>query len=318
MVKKGNKLTICTIEESIKDFLEELKKKLSKTKVNELTFSRYSFVCERHIIPYFKGLNLNHLNDESINDFVQYKLTNGSLKGKPLSAKTVNDIVCLLLQVVKNYCKLNNDIDKPSYKQNEITIFTETEYNKLKTHLSIGMDSRKLGIVVAMLTGIRIGELCALKWENINLDNGIISIEKTMQRVKNTDKTKKGKTKIIIDTPKSSASIRTIPIPAILLNKLEPFKAYANTYLLTNDIGYIEPRSYQRYFKNYLETCNINNTNFHTLRHTFATMAVAREVDIKTLSVLLGHTDVSFTMKRYVHPNIEHKRQQIEKLAIGF
>ena len=311
--KTQNKRGIKTIEQATKDFLEQ-----SRQKLKESTFSRYSFICERHIIPYFKDMELNNLDDEAVNNFIQDKLNNGGLTGKPLSPKTVNDMTCVLLQIVKDYCKLGDDIEKPSYKQNDVNIFTETEYNQLKAYLSIGVDNKKLGIIVAMLTGIRIGELCALTWRNIDLDNGIIFINKTMQRVKNTDATKKAKTKIIIDNPKSNASMRKIPIPEILLNKLKGFKSKESTYLLTNTTDYIEPRIYQRHFKACLQECTIKDNNFHTLRHTFATLAISRGVDIKTVSILLGHTDVAFTMKRYVHPNMEHKRLQIEKLAIDF
>jgi len=315
---KSNHLKLRTVEEAVKKFLADLKIKLAKNKIKESTFSRYIFLCERHIIPYFKDISLEHIDDEHLNEFIQYKLDNGGLEGKSLSHKTTNDIVSLLLQIVKNYCKVDSDFEKPSYKLSDITIFTEKEYGKLKAYLSIGTDSKKLGIIVAMLTGIRIGELCALKWENIDLNSEVITINKTMQRIKDMDSNKKSKTKIIIDAPKSDSSIREIPVPEILLRKLEKFKANDNTYLLTNTTNYIEPRIYQRHFKSYLAESDIKDNNFHTLRHTFATMAIAKGVDIKTVSLLLGHTDVSFTMKRYVHPNLEHKRTQIEKLAVGF
>jgi len=164
-----------------------------------------------------------------------------------------------------------------------------------------------------------VGELCALKWENIDLEGkGTIFIDKTMQRIEATGDTEKAKTKIIIDTPKSLASIREIPLPAVLHDKLKEFQSHGSSYVLTNTKKYIEPRVYQRHFKSYLQACDIADTKFHTLRHTFATMAVANEIDIKSVSMLLGHTDISFTMKRYVHPNIEHRRTQIEKLAVGF
>jgi len=315
MIKKGkvNHSKIQTIEGAVKQFLTKTKAKLKQS-----TYSRYSFICERHIIPYFENIDINKMNEQTINDFIQYKRNSGGLTGKALSPKTIHDITRLLLQVVKGHCKLDSDIESVSYKQNEINIFTETEYDQLKKYLSIGTDSKKLGTIVAMLTGIRIGELCALKWENIDLNNGIIRIDKTIQRIKVTDGIKKAKTKIVIDTPKSTASIRTIPIPEVLLRKLEAFKANANTYILTNTTDYIEPRIYQRHFKSYLTASNVRDNNFHALRHTFATMAISREIDIKTVSILLGHTDVGFTMKRYVHPNIEHRRVQIEKLAVGF
>jgi len=315
---KNSRMKIYTVDEAVQNFLTELKIKLAKNKIKESTYSRYSFLCERHITPYFKDISLENIDDESINEFIQYKLDNGGLEGKSLSHKTTNDIVSLLLQIVKNYCKVDSNFEKPSYKLSDITIFTEKEYGRLKAYLSIETDSKKLGIIVAMLTGIRIGELCALKWGNIDLNSEAIIINKTMQRIKDTDSTKISKTKIIIDAPKSDSSIREIPVPEILLRKLEKFKANDNTYLLTNTTNYIEPRIYQRHFKSYLAESDIKDNNFHTLRHTFATMAIAKGVDIKTVSLLLGHTDVSFTMKRYVHPNLEHKRTQIEKLAVGF
>jgi integrase len=306
-----------TLDEITKDFLAKAKKRLK-----ESTFSRYSFICERHIIPYFNDIELGKVNAKIINKFIQYKLKDGGLSGNPMSPKTVSDIVCLLLQIIRGYSKSGvdtvMDIEKPSYRPSEISIFTEVEYNRLKAYLSIGTDSKKLGIITAMLTGIRIGELCALKWQDIDLVTGIIAIDKTIQRINVAEGKATQKTKIVIDTPKSPASIRKIPIPEILIDKLMKFKSSGNTYLLTNTSSYIEPRIYQRHFKSYLEACDIKDNNFHTLRHTFATRAIEKGVDIKTLSVTLGHSDVSFTMKRYVHPNMEHKRVQIEKIASGF
>jgi len=302
-----------TIEQAVKAYLIK-----EKSKLKQSTFSRYSFICERHIIPYFQGIQLDQINNQTINDFIQYKLRRGGLRETSLSPKTVNDMVCLLTQIIKKHIQLDLDIEKPQYRQEEITVLADPELNSLKSYLTIGTDSKKLGIFIAMLTGIRIGELCALKWENVDLEQGTIFINETMQRVKMTDNSSKRKTKIIIDTPKSPASIRRLPIPEILVATLRRFKADNDFFVLTNTKKYIEPRVYQRQFKSYLEACSIRDYNFHVLRHTFATMAIAKGVDIKTLSVLLGHTDVSFTMKRYVHPNMEHKRLQIEKLAVGF
>jgi len=307
------KKSINTIEEAVRDFLAQ-----SKSKIKESTFSRYSFICERHIIPYFEGIALDTLNSESIHRFTQNKLSCGGLMGKPLSPKSINDITCLLLQIIRNYCKTDIDIDKITHRQSEISVFTELEYSKLKSYLFVGLDNRKIGIIIAMLMGLRIGEICALQWKNIDLDKRTITVDKTIQRIRATADTEESKTKIIIDTPKSNAGARVIPIPEILLCKLEELKSKGNTYLLTNTADYIEPRIYQRYYKKYLELCAIKYKCFHTLRHTFATMAISKGMDIKTLSVFLGHTDISFTMKRYIHPNMEHKRNQIEKLAMGF
>ena len=300
-----------TVEQATKQFLKK-----AKAKVKESTYARYSLICERHIIPYFGDIGANQLNEKHINGFIQTKLKNGGLNNKPLSPKTVNDMVRLLLQVIKKHSKQNMEIKMPCSTPKEVNVFTETEYDTLKSYVSNGTDNKKLGIIVVMLTGIRIGELCALKWEDIDLENKIISINKTMQRIKVTDPTEKRKTKIIIDVPKSSKSVRIIPIHSNLLEKLNEreLPTTGDTYLLTNTKKYVEPRVYQKDFKSYLRACEIRDNNFHALRHTFATRAISKAMDIKTLSSLLGHSDVSFTMKRYVHPNIEHKRVQIEKL----
>ena len=309
---KNRNIKGLTIESAVKTFLAQ-----KKAKLKESTFAQYNFICERHIIPYFKDLELAKIDNNAINSFIEHKINHGGLRGTPISSKTISDIVCLLLQIIRSYSLCDIDVEKPTYRQKEISIFTEIEYIKLKTYVSIGIDNKKLGIIIAMLTGLRIGELCALKWENIDFERETISINKTIQRVKATGKSKK-KTKIIIDTPKSNASVRVIPIPLILLNILRKFKSHGSIYILTNSKSYIEPRTYRKHFKNYLNACDIKDNKFHALRHTFATMAVSSGMDIKTLSILLGHTDVGFTMKRYVHPNIEHRRIQIEKLASGF
>ena len=344
-INAKEKRTKYTFNQATKDFLIK-----SKPRLKASTYARYNFVCEKHLLPYFGDIGLNKLDENLVNGFVQSKLKSGGLLNKtPLSPKTVNDMMRLFFQITTPHHKLDFEIEKPNQGNAEIIVFTETEYGKLKSYLSLGTDNIKLGIIVAMLTGIRLGELCSLKWSDIDLESGFIRITKTMQRIKviedvvkstkitpakatpttstgittqpiaTADNTKpKKKTKIIIDTPKSKASIRTIPIPEILINKLKALKSHDDTYLLTNKRRYIEPRVYQRHFKSHLQACNIKDNKFHTLRHTFATMAISRGMDIKTLSILLGHTDISFTMKKYVHPNMEHKRLQIEKVAVGF
>ena len=304
-----------TVEQATKKFL-----KSTKDKVKESTFANYTFTCERHIIPYFGDKEITKLKDEHINKFIQSKLKNGGLNGNSLSPKTVNDMVSLLLKIIKGHSKTNITIKKTSYNKKEVNILTKAEYKKLISYVSIGTDSKKLGVIIVMLTGIRIGELCALKWEDIDLDNGIISINKTIQRIKATDDKGKRKTKIIITEPKSPTSIREIPISSILLKKLREweFPTTGDTYLLTNTRKYVEPRVYQRNFKKYLKACDIKDNNFHSLRHTFATRGISNEVDNKTLSLFLGHSDVSFTMNQYVHPDMEHKREQIEKITLDF
>ncbi|MDR1628696.1 MAG: site-specific integrase [Oscillospiraceae bacterium] len=302
-----------TVEYAIDSFLASV-----KPKIKESTYARYVFVCEKHIIPYFKACRINRLNYEIINEFIKIKLEKGSLKNTPLSSKTVNDIICILIQAIKKPYKISFDIDIPSIKLPKVSVLSEKDYNKLLSYLFIGTDIKKLGLIIAMLTGMRLGELCALQWEDIDLNNEVIRVTKTMQRVNVTDKNDSRKTKIIIDTPKSETSTRLVPVPSILSDKLRELNSDNGAYVLTGNAKYAEPRNYQTYFKKMLNECNLQDSNFHMLRHTFATRAVAKGMDVKTLSEILGHADVSFTLKMYIHPSLEQKKEQIEKIAVDF
>lgn len=167
-------------------------------------------------------------------------------------------------------------------------------------------------------TGIRLGELCALTWNDIDFTNGILHIVKTLQRIKNTDPGSDHKTKMIITPPKSQKSIREIPLPAFLLCILESFRRQGEIYILSGTSKYTDPRAYQDKFKQYLKNADINPICFHALRHTFATMAIENGFDYKSLSELLGHSTVKFTMERYVHSSRETKRANMERFASCF
>ena len=163
------------------------------------------------------------------------------------------------------------------------------------------------------------GELCALTWENIHLDSGVISICQTMQRVENTEfKSRRTdmKTRVIITSPKSSCSIREIPLPAFLIDILKNTPHSERGYFLSDSEElFIEPRNLQTHFKTVLKGAGIEDANFHALRHTFATRCVELGFDIKSLSEVLGHANVNITLNKYVHPSMELKRDNMEKLS---
>ena len=161
---------------------------------------------------------------------------------------------------------------------------------------------------------MHIGEICALKWNNIDLNAGTISVYQTLQRLQ--DKENKGKTKILITEPKSQSSKRIIPIPAFLTELLKQIRpASPCAYILTGDKKFMEPRTLENIFKKCLSDCDIQCINFHALRHTFATRCVEACFDIKTLSEILGHSNVSTTLNLYTHPTLEHKRANMNKLV---
>lgn len=157
------------------------------------------------------------------------------------------------------------------------------------------------------------GELCALRWEDISLVDHTIYIHKTMQRIKNRGEAV-AKTKIIVDEPKSSCSNRLIPIPQVIIAILEAMPSKSG-YFLTGTEQQIEPRIMQNQFKRILEKCHIEHANFHALRHTFATRCIELKFDPESLSEILGHANVAITTNRYVHPSMDLKRDQMQRLS---
>ena len=176
-------------------------------------------------------------------------------------------------------------------------------------------DPRDLGILISLYTGLRIGEICALIWENINMKEHTIFVCQTMQRLQVQNGKNKKRTCISISSPKSACSIRTIPLPDALYERLTKFYKVKGYVLSGEETEFVEPRSMQNHFRYVLKTCGIANTNYHTLRHTFATRCVELGFDVKTLSEILGHANVSITMNRYVHPSMELKRENMQRLS---
>lgn len=163
-----------------------------------------------------------------------------------------------------------------------------------------------LGIFISAVTGIRIGELCALKWSDIDLEKRIIAVSKTMQRIKNIGG--KTATKIVITPPKSKTSAREIPVPDVLYSYLKKMQCDNDCYVLTGKKLFAEPRTMQYRFASILKRIGLPQVNFHAMRHMFATKCVDVGVDVKTLSEILGHCSVEITLNRYVHSSIERKR----------
>ena len=169
-------------------------------------------------------------------------------------------------------------------------------------------------MLICLYTGIRIGELCALQWDDISLEKKTLHIQKTMLRIQTDDENQK--TKVVITPPKSSCSVRTIPVQDILVEYLARFEEGPDAYLLTGSAEkYIEPRTMQNRFKSVLNKCGIHSANFHALRHTFATRCVEAGFDVKSLSEILGHSSVNITLNRYVHPTMEMKRSNMNRLS---
>lgn len=291
--------------------------------VKESTYAKYFNVVYKYLIPYFGELSIIDINVEKINDFSNYLLKSGGGKKAGLAPKTVIDITSILKNILnssKRYgisTEYNLHTFKIKKRRNlSLKILSTTEQVTLVDYLLSDLTEKNLGIIICLFTGIRIGELCALKWNDISLTDRTFFIHSTMQRIQNVNSSKGPKTKIIITTPKSICSTRIIPITNSILTVLKKFYTNQIGYVLTgSDDKYMEPRVMQRYFQKIINLLSIEKVSFHALRHTFATRCVENGMDIKILSEILGHSSVNITMNCYVHPSMELKRKQMEKIS---
>lgn len=296
---------------------------MEKVNVKESTFSRYKRIVDKYLNPYFGDEHPAGLFNEKIETYVIYLSEYGRLDGKGgLSTKTIRDIMTILNSILKYAGKNNISIPYSSEgikirkSQNSIRVLDKKEQQILTDFLLKDVNLTKLGIILSLYTGMRIGELCALKWENINLKEHYVEINKTLQRIEDFSGEKK-KTKVIIDEPKSECSKRLIPLPHFLSELLFGFIGNEDEFVLTGDrVKYVEPRTMQARFHNIISECGIQEINFHALRHTFATRCVEIGFEIKSLSEILGHSNVKITLDKYVHSSFDLKKNNMEKLEI--
>lgn len=288
-----------------------------KNTVKESTYLNYMCKLQKHILPSFGNTNYNKMTAKDLNDFVQMKLSEN------YSVKYVLDILNLIKSITRfakrtyGYTDVAEFISIPKDRNtSKKTVLDTDEQKKLIAYLSENPTCSNVGILLSLMTGLRVGELCALKWADIDLENRVISVNKTMQRIKSLDGEKA--TKIVIDTPKSKNSVREIPIPEPLFELLKIIKSDEKNYFLTGKELYTEPRTMQYRFRAVLKKIGLPFVNFHALRHTFATNCAALGFDAKTLSELLGHSSVGVTLNCYVHSSMERKRECMRILSRQF
>ncbi len=288
--------------------------------VKKSTYANYDGLIRRHIDPVLGQIPLRKIDSNTIQAYVNQKLQTGRTDGKGgLSAKTVRDIVGILKRSL-TLAGMTLSIKLPKYSLPKLRVLTRDEQLALIKTAKGEKNTTGLGVMISLFTGIRIGELCSLKWSDISLDEGVIKINKTLQRIHNCGQGGKSKTLISIDAPKSECSIREIPLPSFLVCHMAQLKKRAcdEDYILSGNPGYVEPRLCQYRFKKFLREAGIDDINFHALRHTFATRCVELGIDVKTISELLGHSNVNITLNRYVHPAFECRKNCIEMLVNSF
>lgn len=277
---------------------------------------KYQYICECHLIHFECQKFISEITYDTCE---RYLMTEQMLDGQKLSLSTMKTICHVLNQILK-YGKSNIRLTLPEkitrsykYESKEIAIFSLEEQKKLIDFLYKQTDRYKLGILFCLFAGLRLGEICALKTEDIDLLNKCIRVTQTVQRIKSNDG---NRTTLYCAPPKSASSMRTIPLCDALIDLMSRIDVQGE-YLL-NGKSLMEPRTYQYMFTRYLKSAYISTKNFHSLRHTFATNCISSGMDAKCLSELLGHSDVKTTMNRYVHPSMDSKRYQINRCFTNY
>jgi len=271
---------------------------------------------------------LKRLDFKVVNAFSERLLQNGGKFGNRLSAKTVTDILAVLKSIIKfgvqnEYLASGIEgVRYPGREGKQIAILTDENRKTLERALNEDVGSTEMGILLSLFTGMRLGELCGLTWQDVDWHSRIITVRRTVERIKNLDPTAKERTKIIICEPKTLSSVRTIPIPRYLFSRLREYyekKAReggeGDFYILSNDAKPIEPNTLYNRYKKLMRRHKMDRYTFHALRHTFATRCVEAGFDTKSLSEILGHSNIATTLSVYVHPSLAQKRRQMDKLG---
>ena len=290
--------------------------RLRKSGIRESTYVKYSTVIEKHIKPQLGGCFPLGITTAAIEAFSSRLLSEYGM-----SRKSVHDILVVLKDILKYTCAQlpgafsDVRINYPKESRKEMRVLSRNEQRQLAEYLSENTDDCKFGVLLMLLTGLRIGELCALRWSDIDIGERLITVRATMQRLRNTDAEATEKTKIVIGEPKSDTSARKIPITEPIADLCRRFERNAAAYVLTGTDSFMEPRTLQYRIKKYTQICGLDGVHAHTLRHTFATRAVEAGFEIKSLSEILGHANTTITLERYVHSSMELKRENMDKLT---
>ncbi len=287
-----------------------------KYAVKKSSFACYQNKISAYLMPYWEKVPIQQITGITVDRYSEYLFS-----VRELSGKTVKDILILLNSILdfgyeNQILHHKIKVRMPQVSRKETVILEKAEQERLLTYLLKEWDYPKAGVLLALMTGMRIGEICALQKKCINFEDSYVMVQKTMQRIRKEDGYG---TTLFSSSPKSVASLRKIPLPYMLSSKIQILceTLHEEDYLITGEQCCMEPRTYYRKYQHYLKECGLHQKGytFHTLRHTFATEAIRSGFDAKSLSEILGHAGVKITLERYVHPSEEQKKQEMERFV---
>lgn len=282
--------------------------------VKHSSMMAYRLILRHHLLPAFAGSH--DLTEATVQSFVIDKLSSGK------SLRSVKDMLVVLKMVVRHGAKSGLcsaplwDIRFPAdHATTPLSVLSVADHRKLMKFVTDNPSTRNLGILISLHTGLRIGEVCALTWDDVDVLRQHISVNKTLQRVYADDAM--SRTSLVISSPKTRSSYRDVPMSAALSRILRPIKLITDgsSYILSGSDAPIEPRTYRNYYRRVLERLEIPPIRFHGLRHSFATRCIENRCDYKTVSSILGHSDISTTLNLYVHPDFEQKKRCVDRVS---
>lgn len=294
-----------------------------RVSVKESTYTRYYRIVEKYLLSEFGALDVTEIDHFRINLFTERLLQNGGLRGGGLSPKSVADILCVLKAIIEfgecNGFVFGNTagIRFPQRAARAAKIIDKTSRVRLERALMDAEDTTGIGVLFALFAGLRIGEICGLRWSDVDLRRRTVTVARTVERIADLDPDDMRRTKLIICEPKTESSCRIIPLPKFLVERLSRVRGEDDDFILTSSPQPTEPSCFYSRYKTMMRRHGLEGYSFHALRHTFATRCVEKGFDTKSLSEILGHANISTTLSFYVHPSLEQKRVQMERLAPG-
>lgn len=288
--------------------------------IKESTFALYNYQLRKYIFPVLGEMHLCDITEETLQNMI---FVLADERGNNLSENSIKSILtltksCLRYGDLRGYaiyknCRLR--LPKTAKATRQIQIFSAREQKLIIASITGDLSCKNFGILLSLYTGLRIGEVCALQWQDFDMENRILHVRKTVQRIYEYETESNKKTRLSIAIPKTVTSMREIPVSSCIYDAAKVLQSGRGTdYVLTNSEKVMEPRVYREFYHKFLERNNLRMLKYHSLRHTFATRCIEMGTDYKTVSELLGHANISITLNLYVHPDMETKRKCMERV----
>lgn len=283
-------------------------------RVKESTYANYKMKFEKHILPDFGDMLCTEISSAGVNAFIREKMNKGLSAGYVRDLFTVFKSLLTYAQEEYSFKLSLKNVSLPKTEKKKSRKMSDDRQKRLVCYVKSHMDLTGLGVLLSLFMGLRIGELCGLKWGDIDIGHKVLRVNRTVQRICKPNGSRK--TMLVISSPKTATSKRCISIPDFLLPYLLQCRSNEDDFVLSGCEKVVEPRTMQYRYKKLLEDANVEISNYHQLRHTFATNCVENGFDAKTLSCVLGHSTIALTLERYVHPNRQYERRMMNSLSV--